>query len=60
MDTQTAAVLRSDDLRDMVAHSPLEVRVEADPWTFLTPAQKIAGLRGMVERGTMRGIEALL
>jgi hypothetical protein len=60
MDTQTAAVLRTQDVRIAEARAPSENTASVDPWTFLTPTEKVVAMREMVERGVARGVGALL
>lgn len=60
LDTQTAAIVRSYDVRDGRAWGARDVQVTADPWTFMTAAQKVTVLREMVEQATTRGMAQVL
>jgi hypothetical protein len=60
LDTQTAQVVASYDVRDGRAVGPSEERAGNDPWAFLSAEEKIKLLRGMVEDGMTRGMQALL
>lgn len=60
MDTQTAQLVAQYSVRDGVARGPGEDRVDADPWSFLSPQQKVIDLRRIVEQGMARGMAQLL
>lgn len=60
MDTQSAEVVASYDIGDAHSYASPDVQVVADPWTFMPAADKVRVLRGMVEKGMQRGMQALL
>jgi hypothetical protein len=60
LDTQTAQVVASYDVRDGAAFGASEERAGNDPWAFMTSAEKINALRQMLEAGMTRGMNELL
>ena len=60
MDTQTAQVVASHDVRDAQGVAAPDANVVADPWTFMSAKDKVTTLREMVARGVARGVDALL
>jgi hypothetical protein len=60
LDTQTAQVVASYDVRDGRAFGPSEERAGNDPWAFMTATEKISSLRQLVEEGMTRGMSELL
>jgi predicted Fe-S protein YdhL (DUF1289 family) len=59
MDTDTAAA-SSYDVRDSYALGSKVERAEADPWSLLSPTEKVEVLRTLLEDGMVRGMDALL
>ena len=59
MDTDTAAI-RHYDVRDSYALGSKESRAETDPWTLLSPTEKVEVLRKLLEQSVARGMDALL
>ena len=60
MDTRTAEVVRSYEIKDSFAYASPAQTEQADPWTFMAAADKVRTLRGLVEKGMARGMEQLL
>jgi hypothetical protein len=60
LDTQTALMVSSYDIRDGVAHGVSEERPGNDPWAFMTNDEKTAALRNLVEEGVTRGMQNML
>jgi hypothetical protein len=60
LDTQTAQVLASHVVHQGYAHAAPDNRVDADPWSFLSPAQKVVQLRRLVETAVASGMQQLL
>lgn len=60
MDTQTAEVVASYDIRDSFAYASPETQVKADPWSFMPAEEKVRVLRDLVDKGVVRGSRALL
>jgi hypothetical protein len=59
MDTDSATVVRSHTVNDQYLVAPPKVIVTTDPWSFLTPAEKIELLRDMIARNTRRVLPEL-
>ena len=59
MDTQTAST-RSYDVRDSRAVGAKVDSGKADPWTVLSPTEKVEVLRKLLEEGVARGLAELL
>jgi hypothetical protein len=60
MDTQSAAIVASYDIRESFAFAAPESQVAADPWSFMPNDMKVRTLREMVEKGLERGMTELL
>lgn len=60
MDTQTAAVQAAYEVHKGVAFASTQTQVAADPWTFMSAAEKVNALRDLVEEGVARAMPVLL
>lgn len=60
MDTQSAEIVASHDIRESFAFAAQESQLQADPWTFMPNDMKVRTLREMVNNGMGRGMTALL
>jgi hypothetical protein len=60
LDTQTAQVVASYDVREGRAVGTSEERAGNDPWLFLTATEKVTVLRELLEDGMTRGVTGLL
>ena len=60
MDTDTAKVVASYDVRDARAVAAPSEQVVPDPWTFMSAQDKVISLRQMVEQGVARGVQNML
>lgn len=60
LDTQTAKVLGSQVVNLGQAHAAPDDRTNPDPWSFLSPGDKVVQLRRMVERAAGIGMDQLL
>lgn len=59
MDAQSGDIVSTYDVRESFAFASKETQVKADPWSFMSPSEKILTLREMVEKGVARGVEQL-
>ncbi|MDP2006641.1 MAG: hypothetical protein Q8K45_13265 [Rubrivivax sp.] len=60
MDTMSAEIVASHDIRDSFAFASTEQQEKADPWAFMPNEEKVRTLRSMVEAGMARGMSELL
>lgn len=60
MDVASGEVVRSETLREQVLLGSAENRVDNDPWSYLTPTEKVELLRAMLERELRRLLPLLL
>ena len=60
MDASTGDVLASYDVRESYAYASPDVKVAAQPWTFMPVDEKVKVLRELVELGVKRGVQEVL
>jgi hypothetical protein len=60
LDTQTAEMVASYDIRDGVALGASDERPGNDPWVFMSNDEKTAALRTLVQESMTRGMQNLL
>ena len=60
MDTDTAEIVGSYDVKEAFAYASPEVQVVSDPWSFMPATDKVKTMREMVERGVARGVRGAL
>jgi hypothetical protein len=60
MDAMNGEVVATYDVKDAFVFGSKEVQTAADPWNFMTPAEKVQILRQLAEQGLARGMRALL
>lgn len=60
MDAVNGEIVAVYDVKDAFVYGAKEVQIAADPWNFMTPAQKVVTLRQLVEQGLVRGMGELL
>ncbi len=60
MDAQSGDTVASYDIKDAYAYASAEGQAKADPWTFMSTADKVTALRDLVAQGMQRGMAQLL
>lgn len=60
MDAVTGDILNAYEVRESYAYASPDVKVAADPWSFMTASDKVKVLRELVEVGVKRGVGQVL
>lgn len=60
MDTQSAEIVASYHINDAFAYASRDDQVVAEPWSFMSAADKVVTLRDMVDKGMQRAMQSLL
>jgi hypothetical protein len=60
MEVQSGDIVAEYAVRDSFAYANEEGKPQADPWNFMPTATKVVTMRGMVQKGMVRGMQAVL
>lgn len=60
MDAVDGEVVAAYDVKDAFVYGARESQIAADPWNFMTSAEKVGTLRQLVEDGVARGMGQLM